>query len=707
MNPFAFQNPSMLLLLLLVVPLWWLFRRARHKRNAVHAQLGDGVLVRSVWRDRLRLAAVTLLLLALARPGINPQRHSVSKSGRDVVFVLDVSQSMLARDAYPSRLDAAKDGIRDALDSFQSERVALVIYAGSANILCPLTYDYEFARYMLDQATPRAVDFGGTALLSATEKCVDAVLNEDRKGMQDLVVLTDGEEHGPQNSKVVDLLSQQDAGLLMVGIGDVSAGARIPIESKDGSTVYLEDDGHTVTTQLNDSGLRELTQMFDDASYVSAGTAAFDLAGEYRKFASDKPVANTVDSDSYIVYSELGLFFIGLGMALLLLAEVKLPAGVSPPQKSVQIASVAICAFLISGWALAENPTDGSKFADAMQLQEQGRHADALEAYDLVESSFGGSPLSPAQLATLRVNQGMCYLGLAGQQKAEPRAELSLVQDAQRSFLEACRLNPGFQQASQRLDPTASLIAEIRLRIEADDERDQALQEQLQELVERLQQLQKEQTVLRETIPARRPNQRSRKGKSPPEPIQQPDTAVADSKRFADQQRGLHRRGESIFETMKDLDQQLVQANSTDDNAAMSLLREPLQLMTRALNAQNLAVDKVLQWSTWSTARDHQQFAIARIQEILDLLASDNYDESDDGEWDDEEYDELMESSDSENAQMSSMQGQGDFASGSTMQPLPVPNYSVQDILQQEQGNLQFRQQQRAKGNQSKVEKDW
>ena len=129
--------------------------------------------------------------------------------------------------------------------------------------------------------------------------------------------------------------------------------------------------------------------------------------------------------------------------------------------------------------------------------------------------------------------------------------------------------------------------------------------------------------------------------------------------------------------------------------------------MTRALNAQNLAVDKVLQWSTWSTARDHQQFAIARIQEILDLLASDNYDESEDGEWDDEEYDELMESSDSENAQMSSMQGQGDFASGSTMQPLPVPNYSVQDILQQEQGNLQFRQQQRAKGNQSKVEKDW
>ena len=134
---------------------------------------------------------------------------------------------------------------------------------------------------MLDQATPRAVDFGGTTLLSATEKCVDTILTDERKGMQDLVVLTDGEEHSPQNEKVVELLSQQDAGLLVIGIGDATAGSRIPIEAEDGSTVFLKNDDQVVTTQLNEGGLRELTRLADDASYVSVGTAAFDLGGIY------------------------------------------------------------------------------------------------------------------------------------------------------------------------------------------------------------------------------------------------------------------------------------------------------------------------------------------------------------------------------------------------------------------------------------------
>ncbi len=728
MIQFTFQNPSLLLLLLLLPPLWWLICRAQKRRDAVHTQVDGGVPVRWIWTDRLRLAAVTLLLLALARPGVNPRRQSISKSGRDVVFVLDVSQSMLARDAFPSRLDAAKDGIRDALDSFQSERVALVIYAGSANILCPLTYDYEFARYMLDQATPRAVDFGGTTLLSAAEKCADTILTEQRQGMQDLVVLTDGEEHGPQNDRVVELLSQYEAGVMMIGIGDATSGARIPIESaktiraiegtedengaedENGSTDYLKDGDQIVTTRLNESGLRELARLSPEASHVSVGTDAFDLGGIYSNYAANKPIADTVGSDSYVVYRELGFFLIAVALVMLLLAEMKMPITGQNPTKPVRKAFFLACAVLvgfISGApTVAEDPAGVPTFADAMLLQEQGRCADALEAYGLVESNFSSSLPAPEQLATLRVNQGLCYLDLAAQQNADPRSELSLVRNAQTCFLDACRLQPGFEQAGRRLDPTASLISEIRQRIAVEDERDQALEEQLQELVKLLQQLQKEQSALRETIPARPRSQR--KSQSIPGPIVEPETAVNDSKKFSQQQVALRGRGKSILETMKDLDEQMASAQSEENPAALSFLEEPMQLMRQAVDAQNIAVNIVQQWNTWPAARDQQQLAIARIQEILDLLAKDNSGDSDEGEWDDEEeYDEMMESSDSENSMMSSMQGQGDFASGSNMQPLPTPNYSVEDILQQEQGSLQFRQQQRAKGNQSKVEKDW
>ena len=200
MIPFAFQQPLMLLLLLVVIPLAGVLRHARRRRRVVLEEMGTGLLPPFArWRDWSRLAALVLMVIALARPGFDPQRHSVSQSGRDVVFVLDVSRSMLAEDASPNRLEAAKNGIRDALDAFNTQRVGLVIYAGSSNILCPLTYDYNFVRYMLDQATTRAVDFGGTILLSAVEKSIDSVLMEGRGGMHDLIVLTDGEEHGAQN----------------------------------------------------------------------------------------------------------------------------------------------------------------------------------------------------------------------------------------------------------------------------------------------------------------------------------------------------------------------------------------------------------------------------------------------------------------------------------------------------------------------------
>ena len=713
MNPFVFQNPIMLLLLPLVVPLWWLLRRARYKRNLVLARLGDELSAGSAWKDRCRLAAVALLLLALARPGINPQRRSVSKSGRDVVFVLDVSQSMLARDAFPSRLEAAKDGVRDALGSFQSERAALVIYAGSANILCPLTYDYDFVGYMLDQATPRAVDFGGTTLLSATQKCVDTVLSDHRKGMQDLVVLTDGEEHGSQNQQVVELLTQKEAGLLMVGIGDATAGARIPIESQDGATTYLKNDGQVVTTQLNDSGLRALTRMFDDADYVAVGTAAFDLGGIYQTYAAGKPVAPTAGADTFVVYREIGILFIGVALVLLVLAQHQ-PRWLGPKRKrSVQaasvasIASVAVFGLLFCGWALAEDPDGAATFADATRRQEQGRFADALEVYESFELSDAGAELSSLQLATLRVNQGVCYLGLAKQQTAGPRAELSIVQKAQTCFLDACRLHPGFDQANRRLDPTASRMAEIKRRIETEDQREMALQQQLQEMLQALQELSSDQIQLREMIPHQPPPQRAGEVKSLL-PQQAPKIAAAEAEQLVKQQRDLHRRGREILTTMQELDQQMVSVDAADRSPEAGLLQVPLQLMTQAVDAQSAAEQRLRQWSSWASGRDQQQLAITRLQEILDLLTSDNDDSSEEGDWDeDQDYDEWMEAMDSENAQLSSMQGQGDYATGSAMQPLPTPNYSVEDILQQEQGNLQFRQQQRAKGNQSKVEKDW
>ena len=124
--------------------------------------------------------------------------------------------------------------------------------------------------------------------------------------------------------------------------------------------------------------------------------------------------------------------------------------------------------------------------------------------------------------------------------------------------------------------------------------------------------------------------------------------------------------------------------------------------------AQGAAVDALTEWSTWELARAKQQEAAEKIQEILDLLAGDNEGESEEGDWEDYEEDWDMEDyEEGEEGTPSSMDMTGDLAAGGEMQPLPLPNYSVEDVLMEEQGNMQFRQQERAKANAGKVEKDW
>ncbi|TWU38217.1 vWA domain-containing protein [Novipirellula artificiosorum] len=709
MTPITFHNPALTLLLLLLVPLAVLLRRARCRRNVVLSEMGaDESLRRSVWPDRLRIFAVTLLIVAVARPGYSPQRHSISKRGRDVVFVLDVSRSMLAEDAYPSRLEAAKNGIRDALDHFQTERAGLVIYAGSANILCPLTYDHDFVRFMLDQAMPRAVDFGGTTLLSAVEKCTGSMLSDDRKGMQDLIVLTDGEDHDTNNRRVAQLLRDHELGLIVIGIGDASSGSRIPIEDEQGKRVYLEHDGRMVTTRLNDEGLRELASLAVDAAYRPIGTAGYDLGTIYTSYVINKPVSGTSGSDTYIVYHEAAFGLIALALVLLLLAERM----IAKPHSLAIATLIAYCA--VSGTvAKAADPQTAQRFAEAMQLHQQGRHTDAFAEYELLEKELPFRNWTLSEIAVLKFNQGLCRLAEAeANATLEPRTALSMAHQAQAAFLAARRMSPSFRRPAMRLDSTARLIADYQARIQEEEARNRQFQDQMQQLVERLRELQRKQSELQNDVPSRpNPPARRRRDQSASNPaptVREPETAGVDSKRFADRQRAIRQEGVEIEKQMQTLDQAMLPPGTENREAPTSILAEPLRFMKEVIATQELATTMLAQWGSWHDARNQQQLAVQKIQEILDLLASDDSEESDESEWDEEEEDwDMMEPSDSDPSMSESMQGQGDFSSDAAMQPLPVPNYSVDDILQQERGNLQFRQQQRAQGNQKSVEKDW
>lgn len=710
MSGFVFQWPGLLALLLLAIPLAWLLAHARRQRLKLIAAMGGRLTTHRRLRDILRVLAFILLVLALARPGHSPQMESASRTGRDVVFALDVSRSMLAEDLSPSRLEVGKQAIRDALQTFGNERVGLVVYAGSASILCPLTYDYDFVRYMLEQAHPRSVDFGGTTLQSAVEKVIDQVFMDGRGGVQDLVVLTDGGDHGSNAAKVVELLQEKEVAVLMVGLGDPHRGSPIKVEDQDGKPQLLEADGVVVTTKLDDAALRAFAAETGQAEYFAAGVSPFHLGELYRDYAADKLVEASDSESGIIIYQEAAVWFLVPALILLLLAECWGACGLQLGQAALVLLLLGATGFEVSA---ADAPFRDS-FDAAVKLMDDGAYEEAANQFTALYVDADSSFASAGDLAALQLNRGLSLIQLAaGSAEQSPGVALSYAQDAQLAFLSAKRYAPELQRAGMRLETTAKTIGELQAILEEQQAAENELNDAMQSLVEQLQALLEDQRKLRVqtlAVDIARKHPKRAKNSPPPPPIVEPADAATNSKRFVAEQGLLQGRSEPIKAAMQLIDKTMSGAVDADLPPMDTILTEPLKLMDSLIFAQSKAKELLAQWSSWPAAREEQQHAEHVIEEILELLGGDSQQEQSDEseEWDeyeeDYEYDYMDES---EESMSSSEAMQGDFAAGGDMQELPVPNYSVEDILMEEQGSLQFRQQKRASANAGKVEKDY
>jgi hypothetical protein len=683
MSQFVFQWPAALALLLLTVPLVWLLARARRKRLQIIQAMGGGHPTHRKLRDVLRVLAVALCMLAFARPGYSPRTESTSRTGRDVVFAIDVSQSMLAEDTPPSRLEVAKQGVRDALNTFTNERVGLVVYAGSSSILCPLTYDYDFVRYMLDQANPRTVDFGGTTLQSAVEKVVDQVFMEGREEVQDLIVLTDGGDHDSVTAKAIDLLNTKGVDTLLIGLGDPRQGAPIKLKDEDGNIQLLEYQGSAVYTKLEDVALRAFAAESSRVTYLPIGTQPFNLGQAYIDYAKDKPVDAADSENGVTIYQEAAVFFLVPALLLLLLSE---RWGTRRPQMA-QLAVIGATLILLP----RSQAADGfeTNFNHAVDILEAGNFEEASTLLSELHRTASASVANAEQIAAIHFNRGLALIGQSTAQET-PQIALGYAQDAQLAFLEAKRSSPGLERAGIRLQLTAQTVSELRIQIEAMEQENDEINEQLQRLVERLQELLKSQTELRESVAK----------------AELETTAPQQILRFIESQTEQRLESQALQIIMQEIDASM-QAQPADSPLNDSLMTEPIRLIQQAQTSQEAAAGYLKQVDQWSLSRELQVDAEHAIEQILELLTSDSeQDSSESEEW--EEMEEDYESMEESGEGMSSSDPmEGDFAAGSEMQALPVPNYSAEDILMEEQGNQQFRQQKRASANAANVEKDF
>lgn len=262
---FRFANPEYLYLLFLVPLLAVVYavvlRRARRKwlkfaDKAFRSQLvPDFSSRRRLFKFILVEVALALIIVMLARPQKGLVETKDESAGIEAVFVLDVSNSMLAQDVQPDRLERSKLLVSTLIDRMKNDKVALAVFAGEAYPQLPITNDYVSAKMFLDNISPGMVTLQGTNLASAIN-LARISFTEQKKVGKAIVIITDGEDHEEGALKAAEEAAKEGKKVYVLGIGSTS-GCKIPLESSG----FLRDaNGVEVTTRLNESLCKEVAQ---------------------------------------------------------------------------------------------------------------------------------------------------------------------------------------------------------------------------------------------------------------------------------------------------------------------------------------------------------------------------------------------------------------------------------------------------------------
>lgn len=255
----SFKDPHFLYILfavLLFVVLYF-YSNARRRKNI--ARYGDVELIKALLpasastRSRvtfwLSVVALALLIVAIARPRYGTKKETKMTKGVEVVVALDISNSMMAKDIFPTRLDKAKRLVSRMMTQASGNKFALIVYAGDAFVQMPITDDQVSANMFLNQIKPSLIKRQGTDVGEAIDLACRSFSDNDKIGKA-IVLITDGENHEGGAEEAARRASEQGIKVYVMGIG-TSDGERIPVDGKD--TFLRDRDGNIVVTKLNEA----------------------------------------------------------------------------------------------------------------------------------------------------------------------------------------------------------------------------------------------------------------------------------------------------------------------------------------------------------------------------------------------------------------------------------------------------------------------
>lgn len=264
---FRFADPYYLYLLILIPLLVALFYYGVYQRRQNIRKYGDPKLVKQLmptvsrYRPSVKfwilLTAMALVALLLARPQFGSKMQSVKRSGVETMICLDISNSMMAQDVTPSRLEKAKNLISRLVDTFNNDKVGMIVFAGEAFTQLPITTDYVSAKMFLESITPDLITTQGTDIGGAIRLGIKSFTQQEEVGRA-IIIITDGENHEGGVIEAAKEAAKKGMRIFVLGIGSPNGS---PIPSEDDSREYRKDsEGNVIITKLNEEMCQQIAK---------------------------------------------------------------------------------------------------------------------------------------------------------------------------------------------------------------------------------------------------------------------------------------------------------------------------------------------------------------------------------------------------------------------------------------------------------------
>lgn len=280
----------------------------------VKLMIPDYSIAKTVVKFVLVSTALLFLVVALADPQTGSRLEKVKRTGIDLMICLDVSNSMLAQDIKPNRLERAKQALTQLLENLEGDRIGIIVFAGKAYTQLPITTDYAAAKMFISTINPGLVPTQGTAIGEAIETAAGSF--GESKHNKAIVVITDGEDHEGSVLEQAEAAVKKNIRIYTIGMG-LPEGTPIPEYNGNVMTGYRKDrDGQTIMSKLDETLLQRIASI-GKGMYVRATTSEAGLGAIFKDIS--KIEKSEIEEKQFSDYEDRFQFFVFPALLLLIL----------------------------------------------------------------------------------------------------------------------------------------------------------------------------------------------------------------------------------------------------------------------------------------------------------------------------------------------------------------------------------------------------